>query len=79
MKLLSNVVGDSNNENNFPHELLLTNTQDSKLRKAFANTFSANIILSRTHLHKIVQWGGFLGRLFEPLLKAGLPLVGKAF
>ena len=55
MKLLSNVVGDSNNENNFPHELLLTNTQDSKLRKAFANTFSANIILLRTHLHKIVQ------------------------
>ena len=33
-KIASNVVGDSNNKNNFPHELLLTNTQVSKLRKA---------------------------------------------
>ena len=33
-KISSNVVGDSNNKNNFPHELLLTNTQVSKLRKA---------------------------------------------
>ena len=27
LKISSNVVGDSNNENNFPHKLLLTNTQ----------------------------------------------------
>ena len=27
LKLSSNVVGDSNDENNFPHKLLLTNTQ----------------------------------------------------
>ena len=27
LKLLSNAVGDSNDENNFPHKLLLTNTQ----------------------------------------------------
>ena len=33
----SNVVSDSNDENDFPHKLLLTNTQVSKLRKAFAN------------------------------------------
>ena len=26
LKLSSNVVGDSNDENNFPHKLLLTNT-----------------------------------------------------
>ena len=37
LKLSSNVVGDSNDENNFPHTLFLTNTQVSKLRKAFAN------------------------------------------
>ena len=41
--LSSNVVGNSNDENNFPHKLLLTNTQVSKLRKAFANNFSASI------------------------------------
>ena len=39
LKISSNVVGDSNDENNFLHKLLLTNTQVSKLRKAFANNF----------------------------------------
>ena len=35
-KLSSNVVRDSNDENNFPHELLLTNTQVSRsFRKWF--------------------------------------------
>ena len=52
---LSNVVDDSNDENNFPHRLLLTNTQVSKLRKAFSNNSSANIKLSKTQLHKIGQ------------------------
>ena len=27
LKISSNVVGDSNDENNFPHKLLLTDTQ----------------------------------------------------
>ena len=30
LKIPSNIVGDSNNENNFPRKLLLTNTQVSK-------------------------------------------------
>ena len=63
LKISSNVVGDSNDENNFPHKLLLTNAQVLKLRKAFANNSSANIKLSKTQLHKIGQSGGFLGRL----------------
>ena len=75
MKLSSNVVGDSNDENNFPHKLLLTNTQVSKLRKAFANNSSANIKLSKTQLLKIVQSGRFLGGLLGPLLKTGLLLI----
>ena len=37
LKISSNVVGDSNDENNFPHKLLLTNIQVSKLCKVFAN------------------------------------------
>ena len=41
----SNVVGDSNDENNFPHKLLLTNTQVPRLHKAFANNSSANVKL----------------------------------
>ena len=51
-KISSNVVGDSNDENNFPHELLLTNKQVSKL-ETFANGSSANIKLSKTRLHKL--------------------------
>ena len=74
MKISSNVGGDSNDNNNFPHKLLLTNTQVSKLRKAFANDLSANIKLSKTRLHKTGQSGGFLGRLLGPLLKPGLSL-----
>ena len=74
-ELSSNVVGDSNDENNFPHKLLLTNTQVSKPRKAFANNSSANKKLSKTQLHKIGQSGGFLDRLFGPLLKTGLLLM----
>ena len=35
LKLSSNVVGDSNNENSFPHKLLLTNTQFRGFVKLF--------------------------------------------
>ena len=47
------------NENSFPHKLLLTNTQVSRLRKVFANNYSANIKLSETQLNKIGQSGRF--------------------
>ena len=77
LKISSNAVGDSNDENNFPHKLLLTSAQASKLRKAFANNSSANLKLSKTQLHKIGQSREFLGRLLEPLLKTGLPLIGS--
>ena len=63
LKLSSNLVDDSNGENNFLHKMLLTNTQASKLRKAFANSSSANIKLSKTQFHKIGQSRGFLGKL----------------
>ena len=77
LDLSSNIIGDSNDENNFPHKLFLSNTQVSRLRKAFANNSSANVKLSKTQLHKIGQSGGFLGRLLGPLLKPGLPLIGN--
>ena len=57
LKLLSNIDGDSNNENNFPQKLLLTNTQVSKLLKAFEDGSSVNIKLSKPQLHKIGQAG----------------------
>ena len=48
LKISSDVVGDSNHENNFLCKLLLTNTQVLKLHKAFKNNSSANIKLSKT-------------------------------
>ena len=41
--------------------LLLTNTQVSKFCKAFVNNSLVNLKLSKTHLSKMVQLGGFLG------------------
>ena len=73
--LSSNMIGD--NEANFPHKLLLTNTQVSNLCKAFANNSSANIKLSKTQLSNMIQSGGFLSRLLGPLLKTGLPLISN--
>ena len=70
-------VGDSNDENSFPHKLFLINTQVSKLRKALANNSSANTKLSKTQLHEIGQSERFLGRLLGPLLKSGLSLIGN--
>ena len=75
LKLSLNVVGDSNDENNFPNNVLLTITQVSKLRRNFANNSTANVKSSKTQLDNIGQLGWFLGRLLGPLLKYGLPLM----
>ena len=75
MKILSNVVGDSNDEDTFSHKLLLTNTQVPNFGKAFANNSSANVKLSKIQLNKIAQ--DFLGRILGPWLNCGLPLIGN--
>ena len=43
-------------ETNFPHKLLLSDTQILRLCKAFANNSSAHIKLSKTQLSKMVQF-----------------------
>ena len=73
LRLSSNIIG--NNETNFAHKLLLTDRQVSNIRKAFANNSSAAIKLLKTQLSKMIQSGGFLSRLLDPLLKTGLPLI----
>ena len=75
LKIWSSVVGDSNDERNLLHKLVLTNTKVSKLFKAFKNGSSTNIKLSKIQLHKIGQSERFLGRLLGPLIKTGLPLI----
>ena len=59
----------------FCMSLLLTNRQVANLRKAFADKSSTDIKLSKTQISKMIQSGGFLGRLLGPLLKTGLPLM----
>ena len=54
------MIGNPNDETNFSHKLLLTNTQVANLHKAFASKLSTNSKLSR---------------LLGPLLKTGLPII----
>ena len=63
------------NGKNLPHELLLTTRKKTKIRNAFNNNTSTNIKLSKAQINKIIQSGGFLGKLLGPLLKTGLPLI----
>ena len=77
----SNMVSNSNDNTNFPHELLLTNRQVANIRKVFANHSSIDIKLSKTQLSKMIQSGGFLGNLLGklagPLMKVAMPLAKK--
>ena len=63
------------NGKNLSHELLLTTRQKTKIRNAFNNNTSTDIKLSKAQINKIIQSGGFLGKLLGPLLKTGLPLI----
>ena len=67
------MIGDD--ETNFPHKLLLTNRQVVNLGIAFVNYLSTDIKLSKTQISRMIQLGGFIGRLLDPLLKTGLPLM----
>ena len=75
MRLSSNMIANSDDKINFPHELFLTNRQVANLHKDFANNSSTDIKLSKTQLSKMIQSGGFLGRLLDLLLKIGLPFM----
>ena len=60
---------------NFPHKLLLANRSVANICKSFSTDLSTDIRPSKTQLSKIIQSGGFLGRLHSPLLKTGLQLM----
>ena len=60
LRLSLNMVDNSDDENDFPINVLLTNRQVANLRKAFANNSATNIKLSKTQLSKMIQSGGFL-------------------
>ena len=61
-------------ENDLPHELLLTTRQKTNLRNAFNKNMSTDLKISKAQISKIIQSGGFLGRLLDRLLETGIPL-----
>ena len=66
------------NKDELPHELLLTTRQNTKLKNAINNNLATDIKLSKTQIKKLIQSGGFLGKLLSklvaPLMKVVLPL-----
>ena len=66
------------NKDETPHELLLTTRQNTKLRNALNNNSATDTKLSKAQIKKIIQSGGFLGKLLSklggPLMKVALPL-----
>ena len=66
------------NEDELPHELLLTTRQNTKLRNAINNNLVTDIKLSKAQIKKLIQSEGFLGKLLSnlvgPLMKVALPL-----
>ena len=71
------------NKNEHPHELLLATRQNTKLRNALNNNSATDIKLSKAQIKKIIQSGGFLGKLFsklaDPLMKVAMPLAKNVF
>ena len=66
------------NKDEHLHELLLTTRQNTKLRNALNNNSATDMKLSKTQIKRIIQSGGFLGKLLSklavPLMKAAMPL-----
>ena len=66
------------NKHELLHELLLTRRQNTKLRKAINKNLATDIKLSKAQIEKLIQSGGFLGKLLTklagPLMKVALPL-----
>ena len=66
------------NKDELPHELLLTTRKSTKLRNAINNNLATDIKFSKAQLKKLIQSGGFLGKLLSklagPLMKVAMPL-----
>ena len=62
------MVGNSNDNTNFPHKLLLTDRQVANIRKAFSNNLSTDVEFSKNQLSKMMQSRGFLGNLLSKLV-----------
>ena len=54
LRLLSNMIGNSHDETNFPHDLFSFNRQVANLHKAFDNNSSTDIKLSKIQISRII-------------------------
>ena len=65
------------NEDELPHELLLTTRQNTKLRNAINNNLATDVKLNKAQIKKLIQSGRFLGKLLSklagPLMKVAMP------
>ena len=61
------MIGNLDDETNFPHKLFLTNRQVANLCKTFSKHTSTDIKLSKTQLSMMIQSGEFLDRHLGPL------------
>ena len=55
------------NKDELLHELLLTTRQSTKLRNAINNNMATDLKLSKAQIKKMIQSGGFLGKLLSKL------------
>ena len=66
------------NKDEHPHGLLLTTRQNTKLRNVINNNSATDIKLIKAQIKKVIQSGGFLGKLLSklagPLMKVAMPL-----
>ena len=67
-----NLINDSNDQNDFPQKLLLTDRHVSRLCKAFENNSTANNKLTKIQLSKIMQSQRFLVVLLDHYQKLSL-------
>ena len=69
------MIGNSNDKTNFPHKLLSTNTQVSKIRS------SANIKFSKTQFSKMIDLNAAIPQVMfltgKEVLKKGISLASK--
>ena len=56
------------NKDELTHELLLTTRQNTKLRNVINNNLATDIKLSKAQIKKLIQSGGFLGKLLSKLV-----------
>ena len=55
------------NKDELRHELLLTARQSTNLRKAINNNMATDLKSSKAQIKKLIQSGGFLGKLLSKL------------